>query len=197
MWGLVLTKLEFANSAWAVLANLPLQRAAQPVLGLFLENKHLIFLGLAIIVFAFVLRRSYKKVQKSALNDPQQNAKNKLVAAEQSAAGRVNKLETRLHNYGREIEGRMETRIAMLDQMLQEADQKVSELTTLLEQASQQISNAPTPPAAAIAENELARMMDHLRKAGYSHQEIARLTKRTTQEVAAVLSTSASPKTGT
>ncbi len=197
MWGLVQMKWEFGKSALADLFLLPFQRTAQPVLGLFLENKHLIFLGLALIVFAFVLRRSYKKVQKSALNDPHQNAQNRLVAAEQSAAGRVNKLETRLHNYGREIEGRMETRIAMLDRLLQEADQKVAELTVLLEQASQQVGNAPTLPAAAIAEKQLAHMMDHLRKAGYSHQEIARLTKRTTEEVTAALSMSASPKTGT
>ena len=74
-----------------------------------ISGPQLILLGLAILVIGFLLWRSFTLGKKSRERDPAAEVRAEMRAAEWSAESEVRKLEIRLHNYGREVEGRVQT----------------------------------------------------------------------------------------
>jgi len=69
-----------------------------------------------------------------------------MLASEQTVTGRMEKLEVRLHDYGREVEGRIETRIAVLNQLLIEADREIKRLRLLLSESDGAATANPEDP---------------------------------------------------
>jgi len=95
-----------------------------------------VLLGLGILAIAFVLRRGIVLGRRSRTRDVVAEVRDETLAAERGAAGRIRELEVRLHDYGREIEGRMETRIALLQELVHDSERKIEELRSLIEQSS-------------------------------------------------------------
>jgi hypothetical protein len=107
-----------------------------------LGGPSLVLLGLGILAIAFVLRRGIVLGRRSRNRDVVAEVRDDVLTAERSAAGRIRELEVRLHDYGRDIEGRMETRIALLQELVHDSERKIAELRNLIEQS------AKTDPAA-------------------------------------------------
>lgn len=94
---------------------------------------HLIVLGGLSLVTAWLLHRGARRRGAAAQRDLPAEVRAEVRANERSSAGRLGEMEIRLHEYGREVEARMETRLAVLDRLLREADREIVRLTRLLE----------------------------------------------------------------
>lgn len=93
-----------------------------------------ILLGMAMLAIAFVMRRSGRKRGKaSEKRDVVAEVKREAELNESSAHSRLEQLEVRLYDYGREIDGLAETRIATLRHLIEEADEKITELRAMLD----------------------------------------------------------------
>jgi len=90
--------------------------------------------GLMLLVMAFLLRRSFTQSKASRNRDPQKEAHTEIHAAESSYAAAINKMELRVNDYAREVEGRIGTKIAVLDRLLVEAEASIKRLEELSQQ---------------------------------------------------------------
>jgi len=168
-----------------------------------------ICLGLALLCIAFVLRRGGMRGQRSKDRDLTAEVHNEIRAREQSSSSSLRGMEVRLYEYGRENEGRVETRLAQLDKLIEEADEKIDQLRFQLAQkrsSEASLSMKPGPDiigGAKITEgqpstetvdsaqyfdgqqlsSEQRRTINNLRDAGFAITEIARMVKRTEEEV--------------
>jgi len=144
----------------------------------------LILVGLLVLVTAFLLRRTFVRGRQSRRRDVLKEVQDDFREAERSAARSVERLEVRLYDYGREIEGQVQTRMAMLDRLVVEAEQEAGRLKQLLAD-----STGPQPdaddttaghPAHGPADVSDAHrsMIVHLADAGYSREQIANLASR-------------------
>jgi len=98
-----------------------------------MDGLQMILMGLALIVMGFVLRRSVRKSQRVRSRNPLREARERIANSEQSKASAERKVEVHLHDLGREIEARIQTRTTVLDQLLQEAAQKIELMQELLD----------------------------------------------------------------
>jgi hypothetical protein len=157
-----------------------------------ISGPQLILLGLAILVIGFLLWRSFTLGKKSRERDPAAEARAEMRAAERSAESEVRKLEIRLHNYGREVEGRVQTTLTLLDRLILEADQETERLHGLLLTAGAvdetvtgtDETQAVTAPLTA----DERQMVRGLKDTGYTVPQIARLLRRPVDDVTTVLS---------
>ncbi|MEX0716996.1 MAG: hypothetical protein WD066_10425 [Planctomycetaceae bacterium] len=101
---------------------------------------HFIFLGGLLLVTAWLLHRGARRRGESVRRDLPAEVRAELRANERSDTGRLRQLEIRLHEYGREVEARMETRLAVLDRLLREADREIVRLTGLLERRQSEVA---------------------------------------------------------
>jgi hypothetical protein len=158
------------------------------------SGPQLILLGLAIVVIGFLLRRSFTLGKKSRDRDPAAEVRAEMRAAEQSAESGFRKMEIRLYDYGRKVEGRVQTTLTLLDRLILEADQETDRLHGLLLTAGQIDETAtvddPAQPVAAPLTADEQRMVRDLKGAGYTVPQIARLLRRPMQDVTTVLSDS-------
>lgn len=157
-----------------------------------ISGPQLILLGLAILVIGFLLWRSFTLGKKSRERDPAAEARAEMRAAERSAESEVCKLEVRLHNYGREVEGRVQTTLTLLDRLLLEADQETERLHGLLLTAGK-VDETPTDSESAMSVTtpltaDERQMVRGLKDTGYTVPQIARLLRRPADDVTAVLS---------
>jgi len=115
----------------------------------FLSGQMVIALGLGVVVLVFLLRRSFlrafqppARVERSAVNPETES-----VAS--SAEAVLEKLEIRLFDFAREVEGRMQTKIAVLDRLIVDADREILRLQDLLAETKEIGRAAPRAGAAA------------------------------------------------
>ena len=97
----------------------------------FITGRSLIVFGLAIVVLVFVLRRTVLRMRHGKGNSDARNREG-FEDAEESAVRATEMLEIRLHDFAREVEGRMLTRIAVLDRLIVDADREIMRLKELL-----------------------------------------------------------------
>lgn len=116
-------------------------------------------------------------------------------------SARVDRFEIRLHEYSRDVEARMESRLARLDRLVVSADREICRLQDLLEKKGKRAGEAGpdiVPTGTSNAPNADGRMREpltswqqrmvaHLRDAGYSAKEIAVLLDRPESEITAAL----------
>lgn len=144
----------------------------------------LILLGLSMLSAAFVLRRVIVLRRAAQRREPLNEVRADMRAAEQAEGGRLRELELRLYQYGRETEGRLETRMAVLDELISAADQEIVRLSDTLEHSRQWSADNGlklAPDASHAAETLSPRerqMIHHLRAAGYRAEEVAQLIGR-------------------
>ena len=116
------------------------------------SSLQLILLGLSILLAAFLLRRTIVLSRRSRNQDTGAEARQQMLSAEQSGSSIIRDLELRLHDYGREIEGRMQTRIAVLDQLVLDADREIERLRKLLAESRQTGPTTAMKPGPDIVE---------------------------------------------
>jgi hypothetical protein len=101
-----------------------------------------------------------------------------------AGATEIHRLESRLYDFGREVEGRVEIALATLDRLIEEAGDEISRLESALERSRQPGSAAWTlrKPELCGPDRQLSsqerRMVAHLTTAGFTVVEIAHLTGR-------------------
>ena len=98
----------------------------------FMTGQSLIVFGLAVVIFVFLMRRTLLRTRNPAPGHHAPRATEEIESAEMSAEAVVEKLEVRLFDFAREVEGRMQTRIAVLDRLIIDADREILRLQDLL-----------------------------------------------------------------
>lgn len=92
---------------------------------------HLILLGLALVVTAWALRRSWTRSSVSSRRDVLSEVRNEMRETERRAS-KLHQIELRLHEYSRQVEGRVRTTLETLDQLVAEAEWEIDRLQNLL-----------------------------------------------------------------
>ena len=174
------------------------------------SGPQIVLLGLLILVVGFLLRRSFTLNKRSRKRDPAAEIRNEMMEAERSATSGIRKLEIRLYDYGREVEGRVQTTLTLLDRLILEADQESHRLLTLLSDSGPKDDESDrlrrpdivipgNSPAAAESvepnrENateslsaEEQEMVGQLKGGGYTVEQIARLLRRQPHDILSVL----------
>jgi hypothetical protein len=96
-----------------------------------ITGRSLIVFGIAIVGLVLVLRRTVLRMRRRN-KDAEAADQDDFEAAEKGAVRATEMLEVRLHDFAREVEGRMLTRIAVLDRLIVDADHEIMRLKELL-----------------------------------------------------------------
>ena len=153
--------------------------------------------GLVLLAVMLLLRPRMVRNRRARGTGAAADAHRGLYDVEQSSAARVHQLEVRLHDYGREVEGRMEANLALLDRLIVEADQEIARLETLLEESRCKQAGAARPAGGIVPfpgrdareplNAEQRQMIRLLAQAGYTAEEVAQLVERAPEQVRAIL----------
>jgi hypothetical protein len=109
------------------------------------DNQTIIALGLSVVALVFILRRLVLRTGSRNRSLPVSQTPAEIDAAENSATALVEQLEVRLYDFAREVEGRMHTKIAVLDRLIINADREIIRLEQVLAE-SRRLGN-PIPSA--------------------------------------------------
>jgi len=133
----------------------------------------LISLGLLFLTAGVLLWRVSRQRQRLEKQDPLRDLEREARQRQQSPDAIIHEMEVRLFDYGREVEGRVETTLTVLDRLIIDAEQEIQRLETLL-QASRTTGESLNPSAAEILSPEQSRRIPALLQAGLTDEEIAR-----------------------
>lgn len=86
----------------------------------------------------WLLLRTFRLRARSMRREPLQESQLEIAQRLNSPIGRIHQMETRLYDYGREVEGRVETTLAVLDRLIIDAQQESVRLEALLQQLREQ-----------------------------------------------------------
>lgn len=114
------------------------------------DNQTIIALGLSVVALVFILRRIVLRTGSRIRRLPVSQTPAEIEAAENSAAALVEQLEVRLYDFAREVEGRMHTKIAVLDRLIINADREIIRLEQVLAESRRlgsQTASARQPDA--------------------------------------------------
>lgn len=115
-----------------------------------------------------------RKLQKQ---DSLTDALTDIRVIESSARGIVQKLEVRAYDYHREVEARIDNRLAVLDRLIVDADHEIERLQAMLAESRQS-----DPIDRPLTFHEQQRCFT-LHESGFSVEEIARCLNTTTSGV--------------
>lgn len=156
-----------------------------------------LLLGLLALGTGLYLRRGWKKGKVVASPNPVAEARASIRLAQSTPEGIAHQAAAELGEFTREVAGRMETRIAVLDQLIVEADQKIARLEETLEtgrESTDRTDHSPGPdlilhPHAQETSHEpqITRAITGFREAGYTLAEIAVLVSLPEANVQAIL----------
>jgi len=168
-----------------------------------LSDTNTILTGVLLITVAWMLRKNFRYQHQVRNRNPLAEAQHELSSLEQSQFNRLNQLEIKLYEYGREVESRSDDRLRVLDELLREADREINRLRQQLALTQQKQSKAgqeagpdilmyeKSQPLSATAEKRL--MMVYLSQAGFSAQEISNCFQCQREEVERVLAEDSPP----
>src|SRR6476620_10035390 len=100
--------------------------------GEFSTSQSLIVFGLAVVVFVYLMRRTFLRVGSSVDRRRAKPPDEDPETAQMSIEAVAEKLEVRLFEFAREVEGRIQTRSTILDRLIVEADREILCLQDLL-----------------------------------------------------------------
>ena len=123
----------------------------------FNDNESVIAIGLSLLALIFILRRTVLRPRLFERRRPFAETDDRNDSLELSGAAVVEKLEVRLFDFAREVEGRMQTKIAVLDRLIVDADREIIRLEQVL--AESRRTGLPVPgtsrqPDAIVAQNQ-------------------------------------------
>ncbi len=133
----------------------------------------LVLVGSMMCLIGFMLWRSSVMRYRISKQDPLRDMQRELEIKERSPESLIHNMETRLYDYGREVEGRIETTLSLLDRLIIDADQEIVRLEELLGVAQQSREKQRAIPLKKLTARQEERIPDLLH-AGLSEQEIAR-----------------------
>lgn len=107
------------------------------------DNQTIIAIGLSVVALVFILRRTVMKTGSRNRRLSVSQTPAEIEAAENTATALVEQLEVRLYDFAREVEGRMQTKIAVLDRLIINADREIIRLEQVLAE-SRRLGNAPS-----------------------------------------------------
>ncbi|HEY3965115.1 MAG TPA: hypothetical protein VGM05_11240 [Planctomycetaceae bacterium] len=119
----------------------------------FNDNQSVVALGLTVAALVFILRRTVLRPRFSERCRPFTEIVQRDDALELSGAAVVEKLEVRLYDFAREVEGRMQTKIAVLDRLIVDADREILRLEQVLAESRRTgspVSGTPRQPDAIV-----------------------------------------------
>jgi hypothetical protein len=122
----------------------------------FIDGRSLIIFGLAVVAFVFVLRRIFLRVHSAHRRHDQADAGEDFEAAEAGALRATEMLEVRLFDFAREVEGRMASRMAVLDRLIVDADREILRLQDVLAQTRGQTPLTHGEGSASSAHSKIA-----------------------------------------
>ena len=129
--------------------------------------------ALAILAAALFLSVRATRAGRSRRQDPAGPSPQLLRDAEKNGAARVERLELRLNSYSREIEERIESSAALLDELIRQQDDEIARLSSMVDESRREFPEAA--PAVRMLTAEQRRMICFLAMAGFRSAEIARL----------------------
>ncbi len=142
--------------------------------------------GILIIVF-FLFRRAVQQAKKGGQSDrPRPPRTPRPQQAKQPLQGETEKLLVELQEFGREIEGRLETRIQHLTRLISEADSVIEKLNAVVAASKNDISEDQSEggdDAAAEAKGPLKERILSLAEEGLHPHEIAETVGKPLGEV--------------
>lgn len=162
------------------------------------SDSNLIITGGLILAVAWILRKNFRTQHRVRNRDPLNEARQELSKIEQSQLNRLNQLEVKLYEYGREVESRSDDRLHVLDELLREADREINRLRQQLALVAQQNSSeAPVKPGPDIlihensgtisVTSEQRSMIIYLNQAGFSTQEISNCFHHSLTDIEAII----------
>lgn len=98
----------------------------------FTDNQTIIAIGLSVVALVFILRRTVMRTGSASRRQPASQTPAEIEAAENCATALVEQLEVRLYDFAREVEGRVTTKIALLDRLIINADREIIRLEQVL-----------------------------------------------------------------
>ena len=131
-----------------------------------------VFAVLALLMWVLWLgrRRAATRMTEGAISQPTMDQRDRLQRA-------MERLQVNIMEFGRDIEGRLDTKIATLSTLISDADERISELRKLTRHANGHANGVPP----------LHTEVYHLADEGIGQIEIARRTSITPGEVALIL----------
>src|SRR5262245_35455791 len=109
----------------------------------FISGQSLIVFGILVVALVFVVRRTMSRSTGSRRLDDRSLTDESPASAESRAEAVTEALEVRLHDFASEVEGRMLTRIAVLDRLIVDADREIKRLQEWL--ATNQVGGPASP----------------------------------------------------
>ncbi|WP_339729817.1 hypothetical protein [uncultured Gimesia sp.] len=151
-----------------------------------INNSYVIVTGVLILLVAWSLRRSFREQARISKRNPLEEAQKEIATREQSQLNRLDQLEVKLYEYGREVDARSDDRLQVLDELLRDADREINRLRQQLALAQQnagEVASSTEEPGPDIFVYENPRkftkaaerrfMIVYLSQAGFSSQEIS------------------------
>ncbi len=141
------------------------------------SGTHMMVAGAALLVGLFTFRRTAKRLATSRNRNPYAEVKREMLKREQSQRGSMQELEVRIHNFAREAEATIQTRLSQLAEQTSQADATITrlenELTTLKDD---NLTGEERLQQSAIL--QLDQYANSLTAAGYSAEEVALMIGR-------------------
>ena len=164
----------------------------------FISEIHRFVLVLFVLAFGFTMRRTAHRRWRGRKFDPIDKATKTLATRMASSDAQLAQHEVKLHDITRVAQARLQTKLAVMDEMVLQADREIVRLESLLDE----IRDVPTPrlnefgdatPARDGSESfdnspvEPDQFIRLLRQSGYNPQEIANATKRPVADIRRIL----------
>ncbi len=143
----------------------------------------MILIGLGMLVTGFVVLRGGRKLQQSRGRNLLNESKQEIIRTEQTVESRVQKMEVRLLEYQREVEGQVSTKMATLQQLVLSAETQISRLEELLKSKDQPADLVQKE----VRNSRQFMVISQLDSAGFSTKEIACMVKASPEEVEALI----------
>lgn len=132
---------------------------------------------IALIGLGLTFFGGHARLTRLRKQDALRDLHREIAAIEASPDGRLRAIEVRLYDYGREVEGRIDTRLAALDELIVEADHEIARLEAMLAD-----SRVGLPLDRTLTADEQQRCFA-LWEAGHSVAAISRCLHATPRQV--------------
>lgn len=164
----------------------------------FIGEIHPFVLVLFVLAFGFTMRRNAHRRWRGRKFDPIDKATKELATRTATSDAQLSKHEVELHDIARVAEAKLQTKLAVMDEMVLQADREIERLESLLDE----IRDVPTPRLAEFRDETAAedgsesfdnspvepdQFIRLLRQSGYNPEEIANATKRPVADIRRIL----------
>lgn len=163
-------------------------------------NMHPLVVLLCVLLFGFTIRRAAHRRWRGHRYNLLDEASKELATRLATSDAQLTQHQVELHDIARATEAKLQTKLAVMDEMVIQADREIERLESLLEE----IRDVPTPrlaefrTEAQLSADDRTESFDNspvepdqfirlLRQSGYNPEEIANATKRPLADIRRIL----------